>query len=60
MTDVPRVSIHRDTAAAALGLLSPQASCSAVMASIPRWVLPHLARLGVVPPAANSTTALLQ
>ena len=60
VTDVPRVSIHRDTAAAALGLLSPQASCSAVMASIPRWVLPHLARLGVVPPAANSTTALLQ
>ena len=55
----PPFSIQRDTAAAALGLLSPQASCSAVIASIPRWVLPHLARLGVVPPAAE-TSVLLQ
>jgi hypothetical protein len=55
----PPLSIQRDTAAAGLGLLSPQASCSAVISSIPRWVLPHLARLGVVPPAAE-TSALLQ
>jgi hypothetical protein len=59
--EVPKVTIRRNTAAAALGLLSPEASCSAVIASIPRWVLPHLARLGVVPPPPKSpSTALLQ
>ena len=47
------------TAAAALGLLTPAASCGAVISSIPRWVLPHLARLGVVPPSPD-TPALLQ
>jgi hypothetical protein len=47
------------TAAAALGLLTPEASCGAVIASIPRWVLPHLARLGVVPPSPEAP-ALLQ
>jgi len=57
--DAPKVAIRRNTAAAALGLLSPEASCGAVIASIPRWVLPHLARLGVVPPSPE-TPALLQ
>jgi hypothetical protein len=60
--NLPRLSnlgVRRDTAAAALGLLSPHASCSAVIASIPRWVLPHLARLGVVPPPIHPP-ALLQ
>jgi hypothetical protein len=53
-----RTPFRRDTAADALGLLSPEASCSAVIASIPRWVLPHLAPLGVVPPAAEAPTLL--
>jgi hypothetical protein len=59
VVDAPKVAIRRNTAAAALGLLSPEASCGAVIASIPRWVLPHLARLGVVPPSPEAP-ALLQ
>jgi hypothetical protein len=51
---------RRDTAADALGLLTPESSCSAVIASIPRWVLPHLVTLGVVPPSPAESTALLQ
>jgi hypothetical protein len=54
-----RTPFRRDTAADALGLMTPEASCSAVIASIPRWVLPHLSPLGVVPPAAEAP-ALLQ
>jgi hypothetical protein len=57
--DAAKVGVRRNTAAAALGLLSPEASCGAVISSIPRWVLPHLARLGVVPPSPK-TSALLQ
>jgi hypothetical protein len=49
---------RRDSAAAALGLLTPEASCSAVSASIPRWVLPHLATLGVVPPPSEAPSLL--
>jgi hypothetical protein len=55
---VTRSPARRDTAAAALGLLTPEASCSAVSASIPRWVLPHLATLGVVPPPSQAPTLL--
>jgi hypothetical protein len=51
--------IRPDGAAAALGLLTPEASCSALSASIPRSVLPHLATLGVVPPP-SAAPALLQ
>ncbi|HET6147774.1 MAG TPA: ferritin-like domain-containing protein [Polyangia bacterium] len=58
VVDAPKVTIRRNTAAAALGLLSPEASCGAVIASIPRWVLPHLARLGVVPPSPEVPTLL--
>jgi hypothetical protein len=36
-------------AAAALGLLAPPVTCAAAVASIPRWVLPPLGRIGVVP-----------
>ena len=56
--DAPKVTMRRNTAAAALGLLSPEASCGAVIASIPRWVLPHLARLGVVPPSPEASVLL--
>jgi hypothetical protein len=35
-------------ARAALGVLSPAESCAAVVACIPRWVLPPLAALGVI------------
>ncbi len=55
----PQVAARGHTAAAALGLLTPAASCGAVISSIPRWVLPHLARLGVVPPSPEAP-ALLQ
>jgi hypothetical protein len=58
VVDAPTVAIRRNTAAAALGLLSPEASCGAVIASIPRWVLPHLARLGVVPPPPQASSLL--
>ncbi len=58
VVDAPKVTIRRNTAAAALGLLSPEASCSAVISSIPRWVLPHLARLGVVPPSPEAPAML--
>jgi hypothetical protein len=57
--NVPQVAMRGKTAAAALGLLTPAASCGAVISSIPRWVLPHLARLGVVPPSPE-VPALLQ
>jgi hypothetical protein len=57
--NAPQVAARGKTAAAALGLLTPAASCGAVISSIPRWVLPHLARLGVVPPSPE-TPALLQ
>jgi hypothetical protein len=57
--NVPQVAARGKTAAAALGLLTPAASCGAVISSIPRWVLPHLARLGVVPPSPEAP-ALLQ
>jgi hypothetical protein len=53
-----RTALRHDTAADALGLLTPEASCSAVIASIPRWVLPRLAPLGVVPPASEAPTLL--
>lgn len=59
VVSAPQVAPRSNTAAAALGLLSPEASCGAVIASIPRWVLPHLARLGVVPPSPEAP-ALLQ
>jgi len=57
--NVPPIAARGRTAAAALGLLTPAASCGAVISSIPRWVLPHLARLGVVPPSPEAP-ALLQ
>jgi hypothetical protein len=57
--NAPQVAARGKTAAAALGLLTPAASCGAVISSIPRWVLPHLARLGVVPPSPEAP-ALLQ
>ncbi len=57
--DAPAIAARGKTAAAALGLLTPAASCGAVISSIPRWVLPHLARLGVVPPSPEAP-ALLQ
>ena len=57
--NAPQVATRGKTAAAALGLLTPAASCGAVISSIPRWVLPHLARLGVVPPSPEAP-ALLQ
>jgi hypothetical protein len=57
--DAPQLAARGNTAAAALGLLTPAASCGAVISSIPRWVLPHLARLGVVPPSPEAP-ALLQ
>jgi len=57
--NAPQIAARGKTAAAALGLLTPAASCGAVISSIPRWVLPHLARLGVVPPSPEAP-ALLQ
>jgi hypothetical protein len=57
--NAPQIAARGQTAAAALGLLTPAASCGAVISSIPRWVLPHLARLGVVPPSPEAP-ALLQ
>ena len=57
--NAPQIAARGNTAAAALGLLTPAASCGAVISSIPRWVLPHLARLGVVPPSPEAP-ALLQ
>jgi hypothetical protein len=57
--NAPQIAARGQTAAAALGLLTPAASCGAVISSIPRWVLPHLARLGVVPPSPE-VPALLQ
>ena len=57
--NAPQIAARVNTAAAALGLLTPAASCGAVISSIPRWVLPHLARLGVVPPSPEAP-ALLQ
>jgi hypothetical protein len=59
VVNAPQVATRGKTAAAALGLLTPAASCGAVISSIPRWVLPHLARLGVVPPSPEAP-ALLQ
>jgi hypothetical protein len=56
--DVPPTAARGKTAAAALGLLTPAASCGAVISSIPRWVLPHLARLGVVPPSPEAPAML--
>jgi hypothetical protein len=56
--NVPQVATRGKTAAAALGLLTPAASCGAVISSIPRWVLPHLARLGVVPPSPEAPVLL--
>ncbi len=35
--------------ASAVGLLAPLVNCAAAVACIPRWVLPPLARLGVLP-----------
>jgi hypothetical protein len=56
--DAPPTAARGKTAAAALGLLTPAASCGAVISSIPRWVLPHLARLGVVPPSPEAPAML--
>ena len=53
-----RAPFRRDTAADALGLMTPEASCGAIIASIPRWVLPHLSPLGVIPPASEAPSLL--
>jgi len=57
--NAPQIAARGNTAAAALGLLTPAASCGAVISSISRCVLIHLARLGVVPPSPEAP-ALLQ
>ena len=35
----------------AVGILSPQQSCAAAVRAVDRWVIPALARLGVLPPS---------
>ncbi|HVR61981.1 MAG TPA: hypothetical protein VMU50_08785, partial [Polyangia bacterium] len=35
--------------AEALGIVSPEVTCAAVVSAIPRWVLPHLQSLGIMP-----------
>lgn len=38
-----------DREAEALGMIPPAVSCEAVVSAIPRWVLPHLHALGIMP-----------
>ncbi|HXI57194.1 MAG TPA: hypothetical protein VNO55_14095 [Polyangia bacterium] len=38
-----------DRDAEALGMIAPEVSCDAVVSAIPRWVLPHLHALGILP-----------
>jgi len=40
-----------DAADLAVGILSPHESCAAAVGAVERWVIPALARLGVVPAA---------
>lgn len=45
-----------DREAEALGLLSPEVTCEAVVSAIPRWVLPHLQALGILPQPISRAT----
>ncbi|HEY2902910.1 MAG TPA: hypothetical protein VGL59_20170 [Polyangia bacterium] len=38
-----------DREAEALGIITPEVGCDAVVSAIPRWVLPHLHALGILP-----------
>jgi hypothetical protein len=48
----------RSQIAEALGLLTPEICCAAMSSSLPRWVLPHLAALGVVPHPTEAPASL--
>lgn len=41
----------------AVGILSPHAGCTAAVRAVERWVIPSLARLGVLPSAAPPAAA---
>lgn len=44
-----RGSQAADRDAEALGMITPEVSCDAAVSAIPRWVLPHLLALGILP-----------
>jgi hypothetical protein len=46
-TDEARTPDHQDLA---VGILSPHDACAAAVRAVERWVIPSLARLGVLPP----------
>jgi hypothetical protein len=49
-----------DPADLAVGILGPHESCAAAVGAVERWVIPALARLGVLPPASAAIAGGLE